>query len=303
VPTAKSYLLSPITHLQNRLYRRKMHIRRQNLLLKQSSKLRQPIFDSEPQKFSEAEHQMALYAADVEGYTPNYLADLRRNFPWVLLNRRRRHFFYEKWYPEELPHSEVIRSIMHHHGYHTQQPAVSPIIDSSAWHSRTWEWLMSKLRLGIAIVSYPILGNSITGAVMTIAMINEETTRIAYLLWREVTEVPEIPATAARIAKDERLHGCFDFNEAHYILTKSWLARQVVPRLVRSNATPVGVGANGRYKGLGEFMSMSRFLYPASSIAIRFGAADRRVRSLPGCKDLDIIDQMYQAILAHNQPN
>jgi hypothetical protein len=210
---------------------------------------------------------------DVEAFTSRYLSGLAAH-PATLADPLIARFL-PIWKAEEGEHARALDRFLNVYGRRTGETiaAMQPAPPTNRWE----RWLVLATR--------PI-GPVVTAAHMTWGAANELLTMTGYRLLARRARDPVLAELLRRVAAQESRHYGFYRLQAEWRLQGSWLARRVLPLLMRKAWTPVGIGDG--FKSADEFDRVLGFLAagPAGHRAIT--AMDGAFTRLPGFEDLPI---------------
>lgn len=126
----------------------------------------------------------------------------------------------------------------------------------------------------------------------TFGALQELTTLRGYEQLGARTRNPALAILCQRIAKQERRHFAWYFRRAQGILRGSARARFLTRQALRLNWVPVGAGVHGD----AEVERLFRVLfYPERDARAVVEQIDRRIESLPGLADLNLMRRYFEA--------
>lgn len=171
------------------------------------------------------------YFTDVEGHTILWVRDL--------LNTGIRHdprvtTFISCWGYEELFHSRAIDKFLRAYGVQTGEERLQAVRSNIRLIKEKFEALGTRL---IGVHPWVLKATYYTWGAAA-----EHTTLSGYNILAKHTQNPVLREVLMRIAKDERKHYAFYFNEAKVALEHSELVRRLTFRLLDWLWTPVGTG-------------------------------------------------------------
>lgn len=213
------------------------------------------------------------YMRDVEAFTNRYLSGLVAH-PATLGDHLIRRFLHI-WQAEEAAHARALDTYLRSYGERRgiEVPDVQPAPPASS--SERWLVALTK----------PI-GHVVTAAHMTWGAANELLTMTGYRLLAGRCGDPILADLLRRIAMQESRHYAFYRLQAEWRLSRSALARRVLPALMNRAWTPVGVGDG--FKSAEEFDRVLVFLAADGEGATAIDAMDGAMRRLPGLQDTKI---------------
>lgn len=213
-----------------------------------------------------------VYMRDVEGFTTSYLDGLAGH-PATLTDPLVAEFL-EVWQREENAHSDALGTFLdlysQRHGI-----AVPPRPDTASSPRLSERFLVG--------VTRPV-GHVVTAAHMVWGALNELLTMNGYRLLATRLPGTELATILDRIAAQEARHYAFYRLQAQWRLESSRLARLVIPVVLRSSWTPVGVGAE--FKSAEEFDRVFAYLTATPRAETLLARMDGAVGQLAGLEGL-----------------
>ena len=126
---------------------------------------------------------------------------------------------------------------------------------------------------------------------LTFGAIAELTTLRGYESLAERSQNPALRTLAERIARQERRHFAWYFNNAEARLARSETAQRLTRRLLRFNWVPVGAGIHRE----DEVTRLFRFLfYPRPEARQLVQSIDDKLASLPGLEGLTLMQGYFE---------
>lgn len=226
-----------------------------------------------------------VYMRDVEGFTDSYVTGIaahRTTLSDPIIAE-----FLEVWQAEEAEHARAIARFLaaYADGHGVAIPATPP---SPRRHIPLHERIV--MHLGGSV------GTLVTATHMTWGAANELLTMNGYRLLADRCEHPMLAELLRRIAAQEARHYSFYLLQAEWRLAGSRLARHVIPKVLDSSWTPVGVGDG--YKTPVEFQRVVGVLNASPDSERIIGRMDRRFSALPGFDRLRIYSRMAAGTFA-----
>lgn len=214
-----------------------------------------------------------VYMRDVEGFTTRYLEGLAGH-PATLGDPLVAEFL-GVWQREEGAHSDALGTFLvryaEHHGIEVPARPTTPPSDPA---------LSERL---LVAASRPV-GHVVTAAHMVWGALNELLTLNGYRLLASRLEGTALAVVLERIAAQEARHYAFYRLQAEWRLDASRLARAIIPRILRSSWTPVGVG--DEFKAPDEFARVFAYLTTAPGADAVLRRMDGAIGQLTGLEEL-----------------
>ena len=142
--------------------------------------------------------------------------------------------------------------------------------------------LREQLEGVVAPVVSRLWSSAFPAVYLTFGALQELTTLRGYEGLAARSENPLLQVLARRIARQERRHFAFYFNQAKRRLSQSRGAKSLTRALLRWHWTPVGAGVKTR----AEVMRLYGILFPGAEGAAVCGDIDRRIGQLPGLRGI-----------------
>ena len=228
-----------------------------------------------------------VYMRDVENFTNRDLVGLAghpKTLADPIVNR-----FLDCWRAEEAEHARALDQFLDHYARASgvTVPSIQPAPPAV---------LSRQERITLA-VTRPV-GHVVTAAHMAWGATNELLTMTGYRLLAHQTNNPVLTELLLRIAAQESRHYSFYMLQTEWRLADSALARVIVPRLLRTTWTPVGVG--GDYKAPEEFDRVLDAIVDGDTGRAAVARMDATMARLPGCENLKLFtaatDQSHQRL-------
>ncbi len=216
-----------------------------------------------------------VYMRDVEGFTSSYLTGVGAHKTTVgdpIVGE-----FLEVWKAEEAAHANAIERYLSAYSAATGVTVAAralPQRPADTWYERL-----------LVRVGGPV-GRLVAAAHMTWRAANELLTLNGYRLLADRCGDPLLSELLRRIAAQEARHYSFYLLQAEWRLATSRLARLILPRVLGSSWTPVGIGDG--YKDPEEFQHVVDLLTSDPDCGGVIERMDRRLAALPGLAGLHI---------------
>jgi hypothetical protein len=214
------------------------------------------------------------YFADVESQTVYYFLEVAK-----LQVARQPEFltFLTIWNYEEYFHSHAITRLLEECGVGVQSAT------SRATEVRAGARLKAKLEDSFQTTLASLVPQTFVALWMTWGATQELLTTQAYEQIATTTTNPVCEELCRRIAKQERRHFAYYYNQARDRLDGRPITQRIVRKLVELLWTPVGNGVKTPI----EAAHLAQRLFPGPRFAEALGVIDRRIGALPGMHDLD----------------
>ena len=227
---------------------------------------------------TDTEAFIVTYFSDVESQT---LANLR-----TLLGLRgsldpEMVAFLTTWNYEEYFHGRAFTRLLRESGRALPDSRVQDCHQSASFKERLERVLMP-------IASYAF-AREFPAVYMTFGAIHELTTLRGYERLEQSANNPLLRVLSERIAKQERRHFAFYFNQAHKKLAESRRARWLTRLLLRYYFAPVGAGLKSRH----VCDDLFRSLFPGSLGVALCADVDARIGRLPGLLDANPLTHYF----------
>jgi len=227
---------------------------------------------------SDDEVFIVSYFADVESQT---LANLKTLLAMRGALEPEMAAFLTTWSYEEYFHGHAFARLLRACGCVVPDSQVLDCHQSASVKERLERVLMP-------LASY-VFAREFPAVYMTFGAIHELTTLRGYERLGESTKNPVLKELSARIAKQERRHFAFYFNQAQRSLAKNRRARWLTRLLLRYYFAPVGAGLKGNQTCLKLYQS----LFPGALGTALCAEVDGRIRRLPGLSDLAPMTEFF----------
>lgn len=223
---------------------------------------------------TEAERYILTYMADIEAQTIMYLRDLLKTeaaFESDVVA------FLSMWNYEEYFHGRLLERLLRECGGDLGQDRVAEVRRHASF-SEKLESLAANILSWIFRPEFPALYTA-WGAVQ------ELTTLRGYEQLARTTQNPALKSICDRIAKQERRHFAWYFNNAKWRLGRSSRAQRLTKFLLHRFWTPVGAGV----KSPAEVARLLFDLFPAAAADEMALEIDGKISTLPGLDGLKIM--------------
>lgn len=233
---------------------------------------------------SEDERFVLTYFSDIESQTVRYLGTLLR---MKLALKPAVSAFLMTWGYEEFFHGHALANLMAVCGF----PLEEDRVDSVKKRAKLNEWLEA--------VFGPLLSrvfsNQFPAVYMSFGAIQEMTTLRGYERLRVITRNPALKTLCERIARQERRHFAWYFNNAKEQLAGSRLARLLARKLLEFNWVPVGAGV----KSDDEVTRLFSILFPSDHGKRLVREVDEKIGTLPGLEGIQLMQPYFQKRLSY----
>ena len=213
------------------------------------------------------------YMHDVERHTVCYLRD-------VLVTSAHRDVdlttFMTFWVYQEHWHGEAIGRVLEAHGEPGSDARAAAVRGRLSWRDRLTP---------LATMLASSVSDHVPAVHMTWGAVNEWTTQAAYTRLAERSGHPVLQELVRRIARQEGGHIAFYAAEAKRRLACSRSARRLTRFALDRLWAPVGSGLMPEE----EVQHLARHLFSGRDGSAAVDRVDRRVRTLPGMQDLDVL--------------
>ena len=225
------------------------------------------------------ERFVLTYFSDIESQTIRYLRmllQMRTAFQPSIAA------FLTTWSYEEFFHGHFLARLMSECGHPLDQDRVEEVGRRSRFNELL-EALFAPLLSKIFSRQFPAV-------YMSFGAIQEMTTLRGYERLAATTRNPVLKALCERIARQERRHFAWYFNQAREYLSESKLARILARRLLELNWVPVGAGV----KSEDEVNRLFSILFPAEHGQQVTGEIDSRIGTLPGLQGIRLMTKYFK---------
>ncbi|HET9533634.1 MAG TPA: acyl-ACP desaturase [Blastocatellia bacterium] len=233
---------------------------------------------------SEDERFVLTYFSDIESQTVRYLRTLLQ---MKLAFRPAVSAFLMTWGYEEFFHGQALANLMAVCGHPLEEDRVERVQKKAKlneWLEAVFGPLLSK-----------IFSNQFPAVYMSFGAIQEMTTLRGYERLMDVTRNPALKILCDRIARQERRHFAWYFNNAKEQLEQSRLARLLARKLLELNWVPVGAGV----KSDDEVTRLFSILFPAEHGKRLVREVDARIGRLPGLEGIRLMQPYFQKRLSY----
>lgn len=220
------------------------------------------------------------YFSDIESQTFRYLgALLSMQSRWEPAAAA----FLTTWNYEEFFHGRALARLLRVAGHPLSGSRVSEISARARANERI-ERLLGPLAARVFARQFPAVH-------MTFGAIHELTTLRGYERLAATTANPVLRGLCQRIARQERRHFAWYFNQARAQLAGSRSAQRVTRAVMRLNWVPVGAGV----KSDAEVSRLFRVLFPGPLGPAVCQEIDAKIESLPGLEGLRLMRSYFGA--------
>ncbi|MBT8491824.1 MAG: hypothetical protein KJO07_02080 [Deltaproteobacteria bacterium] len=232
---------------------------------------------------SATEAEVLTYFADIEGQTIFYLKEL------LMTNAARDPevvAFLTTWNYEEFFHAEGIAQLLEVCGHPLEQGRKTEV--------RTGVQLSAKVEAAAQTLLSKLFPSSFPTLSMTWGASQEMLTLRGYEQLTRTTENPVLAELCRRIAKQERRHFAWYYNNARTRLAESKMARRLTRRIFSAFWSPVGAGV----KSDTEVAKLCARLFPGQRFLEVAAEIDAKMARLPGLEGLNVIeDYAHRALI------
>lgn len=235
---------------------------------------------------TESEHFILTYFADIEGQTIVYLRDLLHTKgalePEVVA-------FLSMWNYEEYFHGRALTKLLEVCGQPLGPSRIAQVRKKSGLTEKVNAW-------GSALIS-KFLPRHFLALFMSWGAINELTTLRGYERLEASTHNPILAELCRRIAKQERRHFAWYFNNAEQRLSSSESIQRFTRFMLGHFWTPVGAGV----KPMSEVTHLFLSLFPGELGENLAKDIDERISTLPGLTGLSLLHHFNQRAARQRQ--
>ncbi len=220
-----------------------------------------------------AEARILKYMADTESHTIVYMRDLLAGHstkdPEIVQ-------FLSVWVYEELCHGRAIAKLLKEAGYPVpEENAVPKPVTGNI--RETIEAILSQLMAWVT--------PKFIGVHMTWGAINEATAAAAYQALERRTKNPVLATLCNRLARQERRHMSFYFQQAKKRMVDDRITQRLVRGAIGKFWTLVGSGVGG-----GENLDfVAAYLFGEEAAREPLQRAENMIRTLPGMEHFDLL--------------
>lgn len=229
---------------------------------------------------TEEERFVLTYFSDIESQTIRYLGTLLK---MTIALRPNVTAFLITWAYEEFHHGQALANLLGECGYPLGEDRVETIKGRAKFN----EWIE---RLFGPILSR-IFSNQFPSVYLVFGAIQEMTTLRGYERLREATKNPVLKTLCERIARQERRHFAWYFNNAKEQLQISSSNRLLARKVVEFNWRPVGAGV----KSNSEVNRLFSILFPAEFGKQLVREIDAKIGTLPGFEGIRLMQDYFKA--------
>jgi rubrerythrin len=228
---------------------------------------------------SEDERFIITYFSDIESQTIRYLRTLLQ---MKIAFRPSVSAFLTTWSYEEFFHGHVLAQLMAECGHPLEEDRVEKVTR----RARLNEWLEKVF----APLLSRIFANQFPAVYMSFGAVQEMTTLRGYERLKENTRNPILKTLCDRIARQERRHFAWYFNNAREMLESSPTAQRLTRKLLELNWVPVGAGVKSRE----EVNRLFSILFPGQWGKKLVREVDARIGALPGLEGIRLMESYFE---------
>lgn len=228
------------------------------------------------------------YFSDIESQTIRYLRTL---LGMKIAFQPAIAAFLSTWSYEEFYHGHALGRLLAECGYPLEENRVS-VVEKKAGFNEWLEVAFGPLLSRIFSRQFPAL-------YMAFGAVQELTTLRGYERLGESTSNPILKTLCLRIAKQERRHFAWYFNNAREQLVNSRSAQRLTRKLLELFWVPVGAGVKTRK----EVIRLFSILFPEGHGQGLIAEVDRRIGTLPGLNGIRLMQSYFEkAINVEEKP-
>ncbi|MEW6207350.1 MAG: acyl-ACP desaturase [Acidobacteriota bacterium] len=228
---------------------------------------------------SEEERFVITYFSDIESQTIRYL---RMLLQMKIAFRPGVSAFLTTWSYEEFFHGHVLARLMAECGHPLEENRVEQVTRRARFN----EWIE---KLFGPLLSR-IFSSQFPAVYMSFGAIQEMTTLRGYERLRESTQNPVLKTLCERIARQERRHFAWYFNNAREQLAETSGARWLARRILEFNWVPVGAGV----KTKAEVNRLFSILFPGETGSRLIREVDAKMGTLPGLEGIQLMQPYFE---------
>jgi len=233
---------------------------------------------------SEDERFVLTYFSDIESQTVRYLRTLLQ---MKLAFRPAISAFLMTWGYEEFFHGHALASLMAVCGHALEEDRMERVVKKAKFN----EWLEAVLGPLLS----KVFSNQFPAVYLSFGAIQEMTTLRGYERLKVITRNPALKILCERIARQERRHFAWYFNNAKELLEESRLARTLARKLLEFNWVPVGAGV----KSDAEVTRLFSILFPSEHGKHLVREVDAKMGTLPGLEGIQLMQPYFQKRLSY----
>lgn len=227
----------------------------------------------------EDEQFVLTYFSDIESQTIRYLRTLLQ---MKIAFRPSVMAFLTTWSYEEFFHGHALARLMAECGHPLEEDRVEEVKGKARFN----EWIENIL----GPLASRIFSNQFPAVYMSFGAIQEMTTLRGYEQLQESTQNPILKILCDRIARQERRHFAWYFNNAREQLAESRGARWLARKLLEFNWVPVGAGVKTRE----EVMRLFSILFPGDTGRHMVRQVDAKIGTLPGLEGIKLMEPYFE---------
>ncbi len=224
---------------------------------------------------TEEEKFILTYFSDIESQTIMYLRDLLHTKavedPEVI-------GFLSMWNYEEYFHGQALARLLLECGVDLEAKGIAEVRKEASFRETLIGW-------GASLFS-KVFSNEFPALFMAWGAINEITTLRGYERLQETTKNPVLKILCERIAKQERRHFAWYFNNSKTRLEVSSRTRKLTRYVLQKFWSPVGSGV----KTNKEVARLIQTLFPSEKTHQLTRDVDQRISELPGLQGLKLME-------------
>lgn len=236
---------------------------------------------------SEAERYMLSYFSDIESQTIIYMRDILHTEAAFEPDTTA---FLAMWNYEEFFHGRVLARVMKECGYPLEGNRTE-VVRKKAQFSEKIE------AIGASILSR-IFRSEFPAVYTAWGAIQELTTLRGYEELGKATQNPALKTLCSRIAKQERRHYAWYYNNAQERLSRCGKSRWLARNLMKRFWSPVGAGV----KRPKEVATLFAMIFPGEKVVAFSREIDAKVSSLPGLSGLKLMEPYMKRLYQLHTP-
>ena len=233
------------------------------------------------------ERFVLTYFSDIESQTIRYL---RMLLGMKIAFQPAIAAFLTTWSYEEFFHGHALARLLSECGH----PLEANRVEKVSRKARLSEWLESALG---PLLSWAF-SNQFPAVYMSFGAVQEMTTLCGYERLEASTKNPVLKTLCARIAKQERRHFAWYFNNAREQLNRSRSTRLLARKLLELVWVPVGAGV----KTTAEVNRLFSILFPTQHGAELVRKVDARIGTLPGMTGIRLMEHYFENTIDAGTP-
>ncbi|MBO0720606.1 MAG: acyl-ACP desaturase [Blastocatellia bacterium] len=228
---------------------------------------------------TEDERFILTYFSDIESQTIRYMKML---LGMKIAFKPAVSAFLTTWSYEEFFHGFELANLLAACGHPLEEDRVEKVKKKARFN----EWMEAVFGPLLSRIFY----HQFPAVYLSFGAIQELTTLRGYEHLHQFTRNPLLSVLCERIAKQERRHFAWYFNNAREQLSESRSARILARKLLELNWVPVGAGV----KSPAEVKRLFAVLFPAELGAKLVREVDEKISSLPGLEGIKLMTSYFQ---------